>query len=172
MNFCTIRHPVCKLCIHGAPQFHRPLYSVRIGWKNYFWKQLHCHSSPAALRHRSPVDTVVSNKLQPHSLFHLLCFWSNTLYEVLLEKLSLKEALLSQSHNSLQASMPQWMPHFAVVCCSLCVTDTVPLSVADSDDRKTRAFGSCWQESALKANTQSCLIQSPSTESWLKVGGL
>lgn len=62
--------------------------------------------------------------------------------------------------------------HTLLQSVALCVTDTLLLSVANSDDGKARAFGSCWRGSALQANTQSCLIQSPSTESWLKVRGL
>ncbi|KAI9521336.1 hypothetical protein NQZ68_007650 [Dissostichus eleginoides] len=64
-------------------------------------EKLHSLSSPPALRQQTPVDAVFFDKLQPHFVF----FLRTTLCEVLLEELSLKEALLTQIHNSLQASM-------------------------------------------------------------------
>ena len=61
--------------------------------------------------------------------------------EVQSEDLSLKD-LLSQMHSKLQASMPQWTPHFAIVCRSLYMTDTV-FQEQRAKIKKTRAFGSC-----------------------------
>lgn len=90
------------------------------------------------------------------SQHHCLLFSSNMLYEVLSWKLSLKEALLSHSHSSLLASIPQW-PHFDVFCCSLCLMYAPPLSEANRDDKE---HPSSWQ--LLMGLTLTALFNSKS----------
>lgn len=107
------------------PPVYVHMIHVRLGWISYSWRQPYCQSSQAAFRHRTPVDALVSSKLQRLSVFLLLC---STLYEVLSERPSLKGALLSQRRNSPQASAPQWTPHFAVVCFSVCDGHTAVVS--------------------------------------------
>lgn len=108
------------------------LLLVRLGWKNYFRRR------PNSLRALNPRWTLWFQA----NCSRTACFFFFATHHPVRETVFEGSLVVGKAKT---ACRPPRLSggHISLLSVSLCVTDTLPLSVANRDDRKAGAFGSC-----------------------------